>query len=442
MRRDALEQPLSAYRPAQQASKDVWFNPSISPANARADAVVAPVLQALEQHGRKRALRATDRATQRKVLIPVVANLIHHYLIGRPGEGIPVPRSNRDEALGGKGSRYQPFVFPRSWPKMLNSLGELGFAEQCIGKYSSIPGKSKRTTIRAGAKLIKLIEDRKVALEDLYTGLDTEEIVILKRPKRGFFDEGKRVDYDDDETTRRYREELRAINAWLASADIRFDAATAGYDQPVNVKARRLYRSFTMGGFDSGGRLFGGFWENLPKGVRLRGISIEGEHVIGLDYSQLNPRLAYSLAKAQPPAGDAYSLPGLENRREGVKKVFNAMLFDDGPRSRFPRGARKLFPSRVIMAEVTAAIFERHQMLKGVLSAAGIGHTLMFLESKIMMAVLRRCQKKEIIALPVFDCVVVKASAADTAKAIMQEEFKAVAGLNVEVRKEIGPTML
>jgi hypothetical protein len=30
-----------------------------------------------------------------------------------------------------------------------------------------------------------------------------------------------------------------------------------------------------MGRFDSGGRYFGGFWENLPKNVRLRGLRIE-----------------------------------------------------------------------------------------------------------------------------------------------------------------------
>ena len=118
------------------------------------------------------------------------------------------------------------------------------------------------------------------------------------------------------------------------------------------------------------------------------------------------------------------------------------MLFDNGPRKSFPRGARKLFPSRVKIADVTGALLERHQMLKGVLSAAGIGHTLMFLESKIMMAVLHRCQKREIVALPVFDCVVVKASAAATAKAIMQREFTSVAGLDVEVREEVDPTLL
>jgi hypothetical protein len=125
-----------------------------------------------------------------------------------------------------------------------------------------------------------------------------------------------------------------------------------------------------------------------------------------------------------------------------VKKVFNAMLFDNKPRSKFPRGARELFPRRMKIADVTGAILEQHPMLKGVLSAAGIGHTLMFLESKIMMSVLRQCQKRGIVALPVFDCVVVKASTAEVVKKIMQREFKVVAGFNGVVREEVDPRML
>ena len=443
MHQDALEEPLSAVGSAQQSTKDAWFNASLTPANARAHQVVDPVVQALERHGRKRALKAKDLDTLHKVLNPLVTNLIHHHLIGSPGEGIPVPRSNRDKALGGEASRYQPFIFPRSFPKMLDTLCALGFAQQNIGgDFSWNIKKNKRTTVRAGPKLIELIQQHGVALEDIKVVGDTEEIIILKRPKRGHFDEGDRVDYDDTPTTHRHREDLRAINDWLAGADISFDATAAGYDKPVNTQARRLYRSFTMGSFESGGRLFGGFWETLPKSARLKGISIEGEYVVGLDYSQLNPLLAYSLAKAQPSSGDAYTLPGLENHRDGVKKVFNAMLFDHSRRTKFPKGARKLFPRRVKVVDVTAAIFERHPMLKGTLSVAGIGHNLQFLESKIMMGVLRRCQKKGIVALPVFDCVVVRASAANVVKAIMEEEFRSVAGLDVEVHEDVDPTML
>ena len=76
-------------------------------------------------------------------------------------------------------------------------------------------------------------------------------------------------------------------------------------------------------------------------------------------------------------------------------------------------------------------------MLRGVLSSPETGHHLQFLESEIMMRVLRQCQKRNIVALPVFDCVVVKASAEGVVREIMRREFKAVAGLEVIVKREL-----
>jgi hypothetical protein len=58
----------------------------------------------------------------------------------------------------------------------------------------------------------------------------------------------------------------------------------------------------------------------------------------------------------------------------------------------------------------------------------------MFLESEIMMGVLRRCRKRNIVALPVYDCVVVKASVERSVRTIMRQEFKAVTGFDPVVR--------
>ena len=166
------------------------------------------------------------------------------------------------------------------------------------------------------------------------------------------------------------------------------------------------------------------------------GIRIEGEKVVSLDYSQLNPILAYHVADAVPPTGDAYTLPGLDKNRDGVKKVFNAMLFKH-PVKKFPQGAKALFPKRLKIKDVTDAILWRHPKLKGALSSVEIGHQLQFLESEIMMRVLNECQKRNIVALPVFDSVVVKSSAENVVQEIMRREFKAVAGLNVTVKREL-----
>ncbi len=147
------------------------------------------------------------------------------------------------------------------------------------------------------------------------------------------------------------------------------------------------------------------------------------------------PLLTYYIAEAEP-SGDAYTLPGLEKYREGVKRVFNAMLFKS-PVKQFPKGARKLFPRPVKCEEVTAAILERHPKLKGVLSSYEIGHQFQFIESEIMMGVLRKCLESNIVALPVFDCAVVKSSAEEAVSQIMRQEFKAVTGLSVTIKREL-----
>lgn len=409
-----------------ETQRDLWFNPHMQPRGLPAQNVIDAAVLAVRGYKRKRALSGKNLDKLHSFLITLLANLIHHCLVGSPGQGIPVPRSKK--ALGKPGNRYEP-SFPRSLPRILDALRGLGFTKETKGKFEL----STRTTVRAGPKLIQLINEHKVALEDLDEGKG-QEIIILRRPKRGHWDEGGRIDYKDTDTTRRFCEELRSINAWLAKADITFDANA--YDHPVDVHARQLRRQFTLGRFDRGGRLFGGFWENLPKPVRLRGIRIEGETVVGLDYSQLNPILAYHVAEAQPPTGDAYTLPGLEKYREGVKKVFNAMLFKH-PVVKFPKGARALFPRKVECRDVTEAILKRHWMLRGVLSNPETGHKLQFLESEIMMRVLCQCQKRNIVALPVFDCAVVAASAEGIVREIMRREFKAVAGLDVTVKREM-----
>ena len=169
--------------------------------------------------------------------------------------------------------------------------------------------------------------------------------------------------------------------------------------------------------------------------MRLKGLRIHDEDVAGLDYSALYPRLAYYLSEADPPLGDAYTLPGLEQSRDGVKRVFNAMLFKH-PVTQFPKGVRELFPQKVKCGDVTDAILQRHPTLKGVLSSEETGHQLQFIESEIMMGVLRKCLECNIVALPIFDCVVVKSSAEKTVKEIMKSEFKAATGLNIEVKRE------
>ncbi len=204
----------------------------------------------------------------------------------------------------GKTSRYRPSLFTPTFPKLLDTMERLQYLKQHKGTYSGMPGQSRATTIRAGSALVELIRKHKVTFEDFTVSGD--EVIILKERKEHFWqDHTTRIDYEDTPETERLREQVQRLNAWLASADIQFDQRS--YERPVDYTQRRLYRYFA-GDFKSGGRLFKGFWENLPKQVRREGIRIEGERVQVLDYSQLNPTLSYWMAKAPQPRGDAYTL--------------------------------------------------------------------------------------------------------------------------------------
>ena len=417
-------------KPTQERERDPWFNTYQQPVSHRANIALGEVLYAIEQREkRKRKRKPKDKNWLWQAGYCLLANLAYHHLNSSPGNGLVVPRAK--SALG-KSSRYHRALFTRSFTTLLDNLKSFGYLEQKKGKFSGAPGMSRRTTIKAGTKLLEVIQTHQLTFADFAVS-DAEEVIILKRAKRGYWDEGGQIEYDDTEETRRLRAKVQELNSWIEDTDIAFEPSA--HDKPVDVRARRLYRYFAKGDFKSGGRLFRGFWQTLPKPARLIGIRIEGERVVELDYSQLNPMLAYARVRGSPPSGDAYSLAGLEQFRDGVKKVFNALLFDDGPRRSFPKGVGGFFPVGTKIGDVVDAIREKHPTLESVLST-GAGFHLMYRESEIMMRVLEQLRHQAIVGLPIFDGVLVKASKAEAAKILMEEEFKNATGLEIEVRLE------
>ena len=352
--------------PGSEREPDPWFNPYRSPASERALNIVGDVLNDLEKREtRTRARKTKDRQWLWQVGHALVADLAYHHLNRSPGSGLVVPRAKREL---GKTQPLPSAVFHAKLSRRSSiHLERRGYLRQKKGAYSGMPGRSRRTTIRAGDQLIALIEKHQVTFADLQVK-EVEEVIILKRAKRNHWDQGEKISYSDTAVTRRLRAEVREVNAWLERADIMFEPFA--HDRPVDIRARRLYRYFA-GDFESGGRLFKGFWQNLPKRARLLGLLIQGEQVVELDYAQLNPMLAYARVGCSPPSGDAYTLPGLEQHRDGVKKVFNAMLFDRGPRKSFPEGVNVFFPKRTKIGDVVGAIREKHPRLGSELSYRG-----------------------------------------------------------------------
>lgn len=421
--------------PGEAPPRDRPFNAYRCPRSDKTGAIVADVMIQLQNYEkllklRQRKRRPDDQVTFEATVSAIVCDLIHHHLTKRDGL-VAIPRSN--QTLG-RASRYRPVAYSKALPTILDRLAspEMQFVDMEVG-YQNPFGLARQTMIKAGARLATRIEDHGVTLADLGKRAG-EEIIILKRAKENRWDEGGQLDYDDTPKTRQHRTSLATINTWLASADIEFDHVAADC-AAVDTSDRRLRRYFTNGSFESGGRLFGGFWQALKKRERFDCILIDGEDIVSLDYEQMAPRIMYGMVGSQPPDGDAYDLDDTWMPREGVKKIFNALLFAVKPIDRMPKGVRQMFPGSVKVSDVIGRVEARHADILH-LFCTGVGHKGQFIESEILVDVLLGLQDQEIVGLPVHDAVIVPASLALEATRVMEKVFEDHTGVPGLVSEE------
>jgi len=57
---------------------------------------------------------------------------------------------------------------------------------------------------------------------------------------------------------------------------------------PINMSHRRLYRVFNDPDLRTGGRFYGGWWQNIPKTYRSR-LLVNGKRMVEYDYSYSMP---------------------------------------------------------------------------------------------------------------------------------------------------------
>jgi hypothetical protein len=224
------------------------------------------------------------------------------------------------------------------------------------------------------------------------------------------------------------------VNAWLGAADL--SCYAIGEDgAEITDDDRFLRRIFNNGSLEAGGRLFGGFWQRLSKKRRLTDVLIDGEAPVALDFGQMAPRIAYGLVGATPPVGDLYCVAPFERNREGIKPVLNALLASETWPKRFPMGTRSGFPKHVSIDDVLEAIRQGHSALVP-LFGTGACHRIFFLESQVLVAALLKLIDRNVVALPIHDCILVPRSEMDTGRTAMLASFREIVGIDGVVEEE------
>ena len=149
------------------------------------------------------------------------------------------------------------------------------------------------------------------------------------------------IDYRDTHKTNQMRQNVDKINenikkVWIdieqdddewRELRYRLKQESDSDTPPHNLANRTLYRVFADTSFETGGRFYGGWWQNIPKEFRKK-LLINGKRTVEFDYSGLHPALLYARVRAVIP-DDPYEI-GLDSKhRRQVKKAFNAMLNAD-----------------------------------------------------------------------------------------------------------------
>ncbi|RWM77190.1 MAG: hypothetical protein EOR81_19335 [Mesorhizobium sp.] len=419
--------PLIATPDDEDDERDRPFNAYRFASSNNAKGIVAEAIRLLLNYEDRFRLtrnkrRAADQETFDLTVDAILSDLMHHHLVDY-SEGIYVTRSNR--WLGTK-SRYRARAYSKVFPRILDLLAkpELGYVRQ--DKAAPIPGASRSTVIRPGPTLLARMEDGDIAIDDLDEHSHGETIILKRLKDPGnYWDEGGLEQYADTPDTMRYRHELETINQWLAAADLRYDPLDVPWPHTsFDIHDTRLRRIFTQARFTSGGRMFGGFWQQLRKQERRQGLRIGGEKAVELDYGQVGARILYGMAGYLPAVDDLYSMHGYNQYRPGIKKVMSAMIFAEQRLDRFPKDTRKLFRKSDRIGEVVDAIEAKHPLIKDHFHK-GLGHDAQFIESSILVDVLLDLRAKGIVALPIHDAVMVPSSKVSMTEEVMLRVFNA-----------------
>ncbi|MHA6205113.1 hypothetical protein ACXU4B_11865 [Dyella soli] len=414
------------------------FDASRVPSTPQALALVEQVRKELlnyeaKCHPRRRARKVVDQVRFDRIVSAIVCDLMHGALTD-PVAWRHISLSKRSH---GKDSVGVPFMTEERI-KIIEwmSKPEMDWLELSKAAQVRNPFGGQQSTIRSSGRLRRHMDERGIRFADIGRdgALMGDPIVLRGKKVRG---KASSLPVPSGEPADTYRAEMLRINAWLAAADIECDCDDKGNERDSGD--RWVSRIFNNGRLEEGGRPTGGFWAQLSGKSRQRDVRINGEPVVSLDYGQCGIRIAYGLLGVEPPAGDLYCVPGLESYREGVKKVFIAQFFSPRELARKPQGSAKHLPRHSTVREVEELILRHHRPLRSMFYS-GAGMEIQSKEGHILIRCLLELIERRIVALPVYDCLVVPRSAIEETRQVMLDCFRQIAGVSghVEIKEGVG----
>ncbi|MBX4864298.1 hypothetical protein HJA86_31105 [Rhizobium bangladeshense] len=394
---------------------DAWLSAGGCRIIALAECVCEMLASPIITPGRKH--RADAQKRRKLCSATLVANLIVATLSPVHYAGLAVPLRN------GKLTRYDRKDFNADALRLvIEEVENAGLVSVEDAVF-----KERRTVVAPTSRFRQLVAAHGVSCADIHHLEGRETVELWAGSRRS----GHKtpVDYVDCREADTMRAQMAEINGVLNNADILLDGQQTG---PVHlVRKFRVDQPEDARRFDRHGRLYGGFWEDLPKEQRHL-LTIDGEPVVDLDFASMFIQLAYCRQGLQPPSGDLYAIPGLEEHRRAVKSLMVSLFFRNAAAQRLPVGSKEALPPGWTMERFKAAARAHHSAIASLFDTS-VGFELMARESEILVAIVLELGSKGVATLPMHDGIMVAASQKELAIATMQNVSAAKVGRSLPV---------
>ena len=236
---------------------------------------------------------------------------------------------------------------------------------------------------------------------------------------------------------------LTAINARLTNHWIDLDLSNPQWEKigqgwtdksgdfhTFNFTKRRLYRVFHDDRLQTGGRFYGGWWQEIPSHFR-RYIVIDNIQTIECDFSGLHPSILYAESGHSIPQ-DPYSPIAGKNHRDIIKRCFNAMLNAKRTMTQAPKGV-DISPTGLKWHEIVERIMKHHSPIKRYFFT-GAGLWLMKKDSDLAEQMMLLFVMRRKPCLPVHDSFIVQEGDANQLLQDMSDTFEEQYGVTPEIK--------
>ena len=359
------------------------------------DALCLKLGQEVEAHlfgsgKRKRSLQYKGKiGLQSSVSILVkdalIAHATHPYA--------PVPISKRPGTYSSSHIEYRGVSFRMHIETVYPALQAMGYVKLVKKGYlDRTKGKGKREVYAATDKLIDFFKyDQQT---DTWFSNDTPatrltvsnqsipspQPVIVSTKIKLSNDSGQKVFFKhvhippESKPHRAIRKRVKQLNEYLKRYWIDLNLSPAQWDEmsrgwkdkngdyhTLNLTKRSLYRVFHDDNLETGGRFYGGWWQEIPSKFR-QNIIVNGKETVECDFSGLHPSILYAKAGHPIPEDPYGPIAGLEHR-DIIKRCFNAMLNSKSRTNRAPKDI-DVKPTGLTWNELVGRIEELHAPIK------------------------------------------------------------------------------